>query len=101
MATIVLDIVALCHEDTGMDARETIEALGGRQAVADATGSEFSTVVSWEWRGFIPKAKIAELALLAGRLEKCPVTLQGLLALAEQPAPRLSKRDKAAHGAAA
>jgi hypothetical protein len=84
-----------------MDARETIEALGGRQAVADATGSEVSTVVSWEWRGFIPKGKIPELTLLAGRLKGCPVTMQGLLALTEQPAPRIAKRNRATQGAAA
>lgn len=84
-----------------MDARETIEALGGRQAVADATGSEFSTVVSWEWRGFIPKAKIPELLVLAGQINARAVTLEGLLALARQPAPRIPKRDRSAQGAAA
>lgn len=75
-----------------MDAREIIEALGGREAVAEATGAKVSSVVSWEWRGFIPTSKVMAAARLAKLRPGCGITEQTLLALAAQPAPRRPTR---------
>lgn len=87
--------MALCHDDGAMDARDIIKALGGQRAVAEATGSKISTVVSWEWRGFVPRAQIPALLQLARRVPDCPVTLDMLMGLVEEPAPRKPMREQA------
>lgn len=74
-----------------MDARDIIAALGGRDAVARATGAKVSSVVSWEWRGFIPPAKVRAAAALAKANPQCGITEQTLLDLAHSPAPRQAK----------
>ena len=79
-----------------MDAREIIEALGGREAVARATGAKVSSVVSWEWRGYIPASKVMAAATLARGRPDCGISEQTLLALAAHPMPRQPSRHSVA-----
>jgi hypothetical protein len=84
--------MAYCHYHLEMDACRIIEALGGRDAVARATGVKVSTVISWEWRGFFPARRLPAVFRLIERLPKCGVTKPQVLSLVENPIPRVPKQ---------
>lgn len=61
-----------------MDARDIIETLGGRDAVAEATGADPNTVLYWMRRQRIPVERWDALLQVAGTIPGCPVTLDVL-----------------------
>ena len=61
-----------------METREIIEALGGRQRVAAATGSDPNTVFHWIKRGGIPPRHIKVLLHLAAEVGRSDITLDAL-----------------------
>lgn len=79
-----------------MDVRDIIEALGGRERVAEATGSTIGTVTQWEWRGRFPAKKMMAVSALAAQQPQSGVTEQTIMALAASPLPRQSRREATA-----
>jgi hypothetical protein len=80
LANIALDVMAICHDNGSMNARDIIESLGGGTAVAGCLDLPVSTVVYWGRRGRIPPWHWEAVLEMAKQRQVSAVNHEALLA---------------------